>query len=362
MKNVYKIFICLVVIVATQSAAWGQIGYSITDNNRDVTGLDQQYYQFDLASGQGTLIAALTPTGAPSGGGNPQIRREYEGIASAGGVLFGMTEFDTELCNSGSDPITGLSADLRLFRTNAAYPLANANATVNPYTGAIGPQIGEMCIPAGFTEGSAAYNPVDGFLYYIAADDTLPLTAPRSRLYRVSPTNGLATQIGPAAGITLTTGSGGDQNTYLDGLAILPDGRAFASEARFSNNVTQSADPAVEDNGGLYRVFLTGPNVGRVTFVKHLLNADINRDTGLANNGLVLFLLLEDGRVYTTDASSAVSPAFDGTVNTPVFASGNPAGSNTLSTPGCLRPIAFPGQFCGDLEGFDIPNAGNGAR
>ena len=66
--------------------------------------------------------------------------------------------------------------------------------------------------------------------------------------------------------------------------------------------------------------------------------------------------MLEDGRVYltTSDAGTAVTPA--------VFPSGNPAGSNFLSTPGCLRPIAFPGQFCGDLEGFDIPNNGNGLR
>ena len=63
--------------------------------------------------------------------------------------MFGMTEFDTELCNSGSDLITGLSADVRVFRANGAYPLANGIPS------AIGPQIGEMCIPAGFTEGLA---------------------------------------------------------------------------------------------------------------------------------------------------------------------------------------------------------------
>ncbi len=212
--------LCAIAILSMPFVASAQIGYSITDNNRDVTGLDQQYYQFDLATGQGTLIANLVV-------GGQQIRREYEGLGGTGGVMFGMTEFDTELCNSGSDPITGLSADVRVFRANGAYPLANGLPS------AIGPQIGEMCIPAGFTEGSGAYNSLDGFLYYIAADDLLPNTAPRSRLFRVSPTTGLATQIGPAAGITLTAGSGGDQNPYFDGLAILPDGRAFGSEARF---------------------------------------------------------------------------------------------------------------------------------
>ncbi len=323
-------------VIALQSATFAQIGYSITDNNRDVTGLDQQYYQFNLATGQGTLISNLVLNGS-------QIRREYEGLASSGSVLFGVAEFDTETCNTGSDPITGLAADLRLFRTGAsAYPQPNGVAS------AIGPQIGELCTPAGFTESAAGYNATDGFIYAISSDDLLPNTAPRSRLFRVSPTTGLATQIGAAAGITLTTGSGGDQNPYFDGLTILPDGRAFATEARFTNNPVQSADPAVGDNGGLYRIFLTGPNVGRATFVKYLLPSDANRDTGLANNGNLLYLLLEDGRVFTTDAA-AVAPV-------------TAAAYGTLTTPGCLRPIAFPGQFCGDLEGFDIPNNGNGVR
>jgi len=326
MKKLFGIFLCIVVIISMQSIVSAQIGYSITDNNRDVTNLDQQFYQFDLSTGQGTLISALTSNGQT-------IRREYEGLASSGSVLFGISEFDTELCNTGSDPITGLSADVRLFRTTG-----------------VGPQIGETCFPSGFTEAAAGYNAVDGFIYAIASDDLLPNSAPRSRLFRISPTTGLATQVGPAGGITLTTGSGGDENPYFDGFTVLPDGRAFATEARFTNNPTQSPDPNVADNGGLYRVFLTGPNAGRATFVKYMLNADVNRDTGLANtaNG-TLYFLLEDGRVWTTgaDAASPVVPA--------VFSAGNPVGSNTLSTPGCLRPISFPGQFCGDLEGFDIP-------
>ncbi len=347
MKNIYRVFMCLVALVAMQSGVSAQIGYSITDNNRDATGLQQQYYQFDLSTGQGTLLSELTI-------GGQTIRREYEGLGSSGSILLGIAEFDTELCNTGSDPITGLASDVRIFRTgSSAYPQPNG------VQNAIGPQIGETCFPAGFTEAAAAYNQVDGFLYAIASDDLLPATAPRSRLFRVSPTTGLATQIGTgaaAAGIVLTTGSGGDQNPYFDGLAILPDGRAFATEARFTNNPTQSADPAVADNGGLYRIFLTGPNTGRATFVKYLLNADVNRDTGLANNGNTLYLLLEDARVFTTDTSAA------GAVTPAVFSAGNPAGSNFLSTPGCLRPIAFPGQFCGDFEGFDIPNVGNGVR
>lgn len=334
MKNLFKVFLCIVAIVSMQSFVSAQIGYSITDNNRDVTSLDQQYYQFDLSSGQGTLISALRLNGQ-------QIRREYEGLASSGSVLFGIAEFDTELCNTGSDPITGLASDLRIFRAPGTYPLPNGVQS------AIGPQIGETCFPAGFTEAAAGYNQVDGFIYAIASDDLLPATAPRSRLFRVSPTTGLATQVGPAAGITLTAGSGGDENPYFDGLAVLPNGQAYGSEARFTNNPTQSADPNVADNGGLYRIFLTGPNAGLATFVKYLLPDDANRDTGLANTQAgVLYLLLEDARVWTTtpEPGTPVTPA--------VFSAGNPAGSNTLSTPGCLRTT----PFCGDFEGFDIPS------
>ncbi len=345
MKLISRISLCIAILISLQSFALGQLAYSITDNNRDVTNLQQQYYQFDLATGQGTLISDLTLNGQT-------IRREYEGFASIGGVLYGVAEFDVELCNTGSDPITGLSADLRIFRGPNTYPLANGIA------GPIGPQVGELCFPAGFTESAAAYNPIDGFIYAIASDDLLPASAPRSRIFRVSPTNGLATQVGTGTGITLTAGSGGDENPYFDGLAILPDGRAYGSEARFNNNPTQSTDPAVADNAGLYRIFLTGPNAGRATFTKYLLATDVNRDTGLANLGFTLYLLLEDGRVYTTTAEAPVNA-----VAVPaVFPLGNPAGSNTLSTPGCLRPIAFPGQFCGDFEAFDIPNNGNGLR
>lgn len=337
MRSLFKALLCVAVIVTVQASAWGQIAYSITDNNRDVLQLDQQYYQFDLATGAGTLIGPLTINGQT-------VRREYEGLASIGSVLYGVTEFDTELCNTGSDPITGLSADLRTFRTAGTYPIANGIA--NP----IGPQIGETCFPAGFTESAAAYNPTDGWIYAIAADDTLPASAPRSRLFRVSPTTGLATQIGSgatAAGLIKTADSlGGDENPYFDGLAILPDGRIFATENRFNNNGTA--------HGGLYQLFATGPNAGRARWITNTLPTDVNRDTGLANVGNTLYLLLEDARVYViTD----LTPSAPGTAKaTPlVFPQGNPAGSNTLSTPGCLRTTIPGNSFCGDFEGFDIP-------
>lgn len=339
MKNFLKALVCMVIIAALQSAASAQIAYSITDNNRDVLLLDQQYYQFDLSTGAGTLITPLTVNGQV-------IRREYEGLASIGSTLYGVAEFDTELCNTGSDPITGLASDVRMFRTTGTYPLANGVAN------AIGPQVGETCFPSGFTEAAAAYNANDGWIYAIASDDTLPASAPRSRLFRVSPTTGLATQVGTGAaanGIIKTADSlGGDENPYLDGLAILPDGRIFATEARFNN-------AAANANGGLYQLFATGANAGRARWITNLLSSDVNRDTGLANSGNTLYLLLEDARVYTIND---LTPSAPGTAKAvaAVFPLGNPAGSNTLSTPGCLR-VTVPGNtFCGDFEGFDIPS------
>lgn len=312
MKNFVKVLVIIITIVSLQSLVSAQIGYSVTDNNRDATGLEQQYYRFDLATGQGTLIQNLGT-----------IRREYEGFASSGSVLFGVSEFDTENCQTGSDPITGLSADVRIFRTTG-----------------VGPQIGETCINIG-TEAAAGYNQQDGFIYSIASDDLFPTSAPRSRLYRISPTTGVSTQIGPTDGITLTADSpaGGEQNPYMDGFTILPDGRAFGTEARFGST---TGTPGQSERGSMYRVFLSGPNAGRASFVKNLFTFDAGRDTGLANTqDGTIYVLLEDGRVFLTSASRT----------SPVTA----ASYGTLTTPGCLRPISFPGQFCGDFEAFDIP-------
>ncbi len=338
MTTFVKAILCLIVLAAAQIAAVAQIGYSITDNNRDVLLLDQQYYKFDLTTGEGTLLGPLTIDGQV-------IRREYEGLASIGSVLYGVAEFDTELCNTGSDPVTGLASDVRIFRTDGSYPLPNGTA------GPIGPSLGETCFPSGFTETAAAYNPTDGWIYAIASDDTLPSNAPRSRLFRVSPTTGLATQVGTGAaadGIIKTADStGGDENPYLDGLAILPDGRIYASENRF-NNASGSA------NGAIYQLFATGPNAGRARFITNTLTTDVNRDTGLASFGTTLYLLLEDARVYTI---SDLAPSAPGTAKATalVFPNGNPAGSNVLSTPGCLRTTVPGNSFCGDFEGFDIP-------
>jgi hypothetical protein len=315
-------------------SAQSTIGYSISDNNTDDPPFnEQQFYSFDVNTGVGTLITGLGGQGAPEG--TAGLKREYEGLASIGSVLYGVSQpLAGTMCNTGNDPILGLNSDVRIFRVNGTYPLANGVQS------AIGPQIGETCADFG-EESSAAYDPISGFIWAVFSDDLLPATAPRSRLYRISPTTGLATQIGPPAGMTeVNPALPGDDFPYIDGLAILPNGQAFGTDARFTNNPIQDPDNinGAFDNGGLYRIFLTGANAGRATWVKYLFRSDFNRDTGAANIGLTVYILIEDGRIFNT-LTDAASP-----INGPV----------TLSLPGCLGN----GSFCGDLEGFDIPQPG----
>lgn len=336
MKNLKKVLVCLVAIISLQMVTLAQstTGYTIADNNTDDPPFnEQQYYSFDINTGVGTLIAGLGGQGAPEGTGG--IKREYEGLASIGSVLYGVSQpLAGTACNTGNDPILGLNSDVRLFRVNGTYPLANG------VQNAIGPQVGETCADFG-EESAAAYNPVDGFIWAVFSDDLLPATAPRSRLYRISPTTGLATQIGPAGGMTeVNPALPGDDFPYMDGLAILPNGQAYGVDARFTNNPVQDPDNTngAFDNGGLYRVFLTGVNAGRATWVKYLFRTDLNRDTGAANIGLRVYVLAENGNIFNT-LTDASSPTL---------------GPVALTLPNCLGN----GSFCGDLEGFDIPQPG----
>jgi len=350
MGQLFRALFCLIAIAAVQSAAFGQIAYSLTDNNRDVSGLDQQYYQFDLSTGTGTLITNLVVNGQV-------IRREYEGLASIGSTLYGISEFDTENCNTGSDPITGLASDLRKFRVPGTYPAANGVGS------AIGPQVGETCFPSGYTESAAAYNAGDGWIYAIASDDTLPAGDIRSGLYRVSPSTGLATLVGnnlaPGGGgvqrgiikTAACTGvnvpnlcsAGGEENPYIDGLAILPDGRIYGTAARLND--------AGAFHGGLYRLFATGANAGRAQWIGYMFNGvDINQDTGLANSGNTLYMILELGPTLWT-IPNVTPTAFGDAPNARAVAAVLPGGGNTMTAPGCLRV-----PTCGDFEGFDIPS------
>src|SRR5262245_50833252 len=91
MKKLCKALIAIITIVSIQSLAMAQKAYSITDNDQDATGLDQQYYSIDLATGQGTLLDAVRIGAGPGG----HIQREYEGLASIGSTVYGIPEFAT---------------------------------------------------------------------------------------------------------------------------------------------------------------------------------------------------------------------------------------------------------------------------
>lgn len=339
MRKCFALAIVFGAIMSLQLIARAQsaIGYTISENDRaNPPWNEQQYYSFDVNSGQGGLITGLGGQGqAPGLGG---IKREYAGLASIGSTLFGVSAHFGAGCNGFSnDPVTGLSADVRLFRTSGVYPLANGIQS------AAGPQIGQTCIEFGLNAG-AAYNPLDGYIYALFSDATLPSLAPRTLLYRISPTTGLVTQVtsaGAPNGVTrLGSSPPWDQFPYVDGLAILPSGSAYATDAKLNFSGTQDPDNTngAFDNGGLYRIFLTGPNAGGAQFIKHLFRTDRNRDTGAANLNNEIYILLENGELYHTSADPS------GTVSGPVL----------LNLPDCLGQ----GSFCGYLRGFDIPQPG----
>lgn len=396
MKNFVKVLACIVAIIGLQSVASAQnFAYSITDNNQDASGRFQQLYRINVTNGETTYIGDLRVGAA----GTTRIIREYEGLASIGGVVYGISEYAGLTssgvdCNTGDDPVTGLSSDLRTFRnflpvktqaggvTPQTVPdpgtptPAPVQSLVNGINNVVGPQIGETCIngpnatinPDGGTEAGTGYNALDGNIYTISSDDNFAATGIRSRLYRVSPTSGLATFV---ANITNPDflADGGDEFPYLDGMSIFPSGVAFASEARFSID-PNAADPDNRDAGGLYIIELTN---GDADFCKYLFPTDLNVDTGLAHRGSnQLFVLNERGIVYQTTTACIGNPSFPtgspvspGTaMRTTGATSGAGGGAAGLRIAGCRGAVTTTPEFepagpsvggCRDFEGFDIP-------
>ncbi len=381
MKIMIKVLACFIVIASLQAATFAQIGYSITDNDQDVTNFAQQLYRINVANGETTYLGdlsidrngdgVLNDSTAPVTG--ERLQREYEGLASIGAVLYGVPEYAGlqgvgQNCNTGNDPISGLAVDLRTFRYNGPRqtvptpanrlpaPVANPNTSVNSV---VGPQIGETCIQFG-TESALGYNAVDGYLYSIASDDLIPLPAIRSQLNRIDPTTGLAVATFNITNPGFVAGQpNGDFNPYLDGLTILPNGTAYGTEVRFDVD-PNAGDADTRDAGGLYQIDLTN---GNSTLVKYLLPAQLGRDTGLGNssNG-TLYILNERGIIYRTTASPTSGLA---TVNmrTTGATSGAGGGAAGLRIEGC-RGVQAANEFnqttlvtgsCGDFEGFDIP-------
>lgn len=370
------------VIASFEAAAFAQnFGYSIADNDQDATNFAQQLYRINIGSGETNYLGdlsidrngdgVLNDSSAPGTG--ERLQREYEGLASIGAVLYGVPEYANlqgvgQNCNTGNDPISGLSVDLRTFRYNGPRQtvptpgnrLPAPVAAANGVNSVVGPQIGETCIAFG-TESAAGYNAVDGYIYSIASDDLIQLPAIRSRLYRIDPTTGLAVASFDITNPGFVQGQpNGDFNPYLDGMTILPNGLAYASELRFDVD-PNAADPDTRDGGGLYQIDLTN---GNATFVKYLLPASLARDTGLANqaNG-TLYVLNERGIIYRTTAAPTSAVTTGTFMRTTGATSGAGGGAAGLRIEGCrganpateFEPAGPTVGGCRDLEGFDIP-------
>ncbi len=400
MKKFFQTLMCVVAMASLQTFVVAQTnGYSITDNDQDATNYPQQLYRININSGEtrylGDLLVDRNGDGVYNSSTAPltgeRLQREYEGLASIGGVLYGVPEFANlagvgQLCNTGNDPISGLSVDLRTFRYNGPQQIVPTPGSPNPNPVAlpsgfsntvVGPQIGETCIAFG-TESALGYNAIDGYLYSIASDDLIPLPNIRSRIYRIDPTTGLAVASADVTNPAFVSGQpNGDFNPYLDGLTILPNGTTYGTEVRFDVD-PNAADADTRDAGGLYQVFLgTGTNpggnqcatgaavgFGTACLVKHLLPTVLSRDTGLANtaNGLI-YILNERGIIYRTTAAQTTAVTTLATMRTTGATSGAGGGAAGLRIEGC-RGFNAADQFevaaataggCRDFEGFDIP-------
>jgi hypothetical protein len=400
MKKFFQLLVCLVAIISLQSFVVAQTnGYSITDNDQDATNFPQQLYRININSGEtkylGDLLVDRNGDGvyntSTASGTGERVQREYEGLASIGGVLYGVPEFANlqgvgQLCNTGNDPISGLAVDLRTFRYNGPQQIVPTPGNPNPNpvglpsgfsNTVVGPQIGETCIAFG-TESAMGYNAIDGFLYSIASDDLIALPAIRSRIYKIDPTTGLAVASADITNPAFVQGQpNGDFNPYLDGLTILPNGTTYGSEVRFDVD-PNAADPDTRDAGALYQVFLgTGTNpagnqcavgsavsFGTTCLVKNLLPTVLSRDTGLANtaNGLI-YILNERGIIYRTTAAQTTAVTTLATMRTTGATSGAGGGAAGLRIEGCrgfnaadqFEPTAPTVGGCRDFEGFDIP-------
>ena len=408
MKKLLMALISVFAILSQQVISSAQtIGYSATDNDQDATGRPQQFYKINIVTGEtnylGDLLVDRNNDNAynelVTPGTGERVQREYEGIASIDAVLYAVPEFANlqqvgQLCNTGQDPISGLSVDLRILRYNGPQQTVPTSANRLPAPvelkdvggvdlansgSVVGPQIGETCIQFG-TESALGYNQIDGFLYSIASDDLIALPAIRSRVYRIDPTTGLAVASADITNPGFVQGQpNGDLNPYIDGLTILPNGAAYGSELRFDVD-PNAADADTRDGGGLYRIFLasgtnpggnqctTGAAVGLGTacLVKYLLPASLARDTGLANqaNG-TLYVLNERGLIYRTTISQTSAVTQVASMHTTGAVEGAGGGSAGERIEGCRGAVVASPEFevgaalstggCRDFEGFDIP-------
>lgn len=302
MKNwINKITATIALVVVAQSVAFAQLGY--TTNDRDGS-LPQLLFRVNVNTGAATNLGNLvdTRTGA-------NAVSEYEGLASIGSLLIGVSEYDPALPNA-------------LDRANCA--------TISP-TGRVG-IIGPSGQGAGNvlfgTEAGSAYDSGSGFIYTSYGDDTTP--GPRGelmRLYTNSPSTCEAVFVGD-----IRVGSATGAPLQIDGLAIdnSPSPVMYGSDGRFTDALytIDYANPVADpNNAGNFVVIATQACV---------LTAS-NEDTGLAFDfaNSRIFILYE-GNLPGTPA--------------PRIQQITPGGTCTL---GPVRTLST--TIPGDYEGFDIP-------
>lgn len=315
MKNwIKKTMVAAALVVAAQSVAFAQnIGFSINDRDN---ALPQLCYRIDVSNGAATEVGDLVDniTGA-------NAVAEYEGLASVGSVLYGVSEFDPALGNP-------------LERANIATisPEPASNPAGGECRRAIIGQSGDGAANTLFgTEAGSAYRSQDGFIYTVYGDDLT--VGPRGeimRLYTNSPTNGRAVFVGD---VRLDTPTGAA--IYVDGLAIDSTGAIFGSDGRgiagqpesfYRINLPRVADP-------------NNPGNFVVTATRLCTLPASNEDTGLAFDfANSRFFILYEGAT-----PSAPAPR----VQQITAASG----ACVLGTENNLNPL----PIAGDFEAFDIP-------
>jgi hypothetical protein len=217
-------------VVAAQSVTFAQNGFTINDRDG---GLPQICFRVNVNSGAATVVGNLVDniTGLDA-------VAEYEGLASIGSTLYGVSEYDPAL------PTPIERANLALIS-----PVPASTSAGGQCRRSIVGQSGDGAANTLFgTEAGAAWNVGTGFIYNLYGDDLT--VGPRGeimRLYTVSPTTGKAVFVGD---IRLDSATG--PAIYAEGLAIDNNGIFYASDGRGINgqpdslytiNITPVADP-----------------------------------------------------------------------------------------------------------------------
>ena len=176
----------------------------------------------------------------------------------------------------------------------------------------VGSPPGALIGPTGSRDGiDAGLDYYDGVLYNLNGGSGV------STLYRVNRHNGNAIAVGSTS-------------TFLDGLAINRDGRAFGTDWTITDS--------------LYEVDL---ETGSVTLVGSLGLGNVSKQSGLAFLGGTLYALTSEGKIYTIDTSTG-SASFVTNVTNDGCGSATLDGWEGLAIPPCSGAVPT------ELEPFDV--------